>query len=599
MTSRRRWAPLLAVAVATVVFPAAASAHALLLNTEPLRGAVVKHAPDRVVFHFNEPVETVFSAVHVFDGAGRKVDDGHVTHPEGRKQEVAIGVRDSLGNGTYTATYRVISADGHPVSGGFVFSIGTAGAAPRFTVEQLTQKASASLPIRIAFDAARGLEYLALALAIGGVIFLFGPWFGGLRASAGAGGEWESAADAFLARARRLLFGSVALGVAAGIAGILLQGATAAGTSVLSAAKPSVVRDVAKTDFGMMWSIRVGVWLVFALVLALAVRRERAPVLRPATLSSAGQAMSRRFPHPKLALVGLAPLAFLTLSPALAGHAHTESPTWALVPANAFHVLAMSAWLGGITMIAFALPKATRRLQTTDRTRLLAGVVGRFSTLAGIAIAVVVATGLIQSLVLVRHLHNLVDTGYGKSVLVKICVLTGILALGAVNRQRLVPALRRQAELGETPGRTGTLLRRTIRLEIVIALAILGATGVLAGLAPSTAVPRGPFAKTTRLGPAELQLTVDPARVGRNLVHLYLLNPTDGSQYDRVKELTMAFTLPSKDVGAISVEGRKAGPGHYVVDNAVLGIPGTWSVSITARVSDFDEYTTDLQVPIR
>src|SRR5581483_5902888 len=331
-------------------------------------------------------------------------------------------------------------------------------------------------------------------------------------------------------------FGSVALGVAAGIAGILLQGATAAGTSVLSAAKPSVVRDVAKTDFGMMWSIRVGVWLVFALVRALAVRRERAPVLRPATLSSAGQAMSRRFPHPKLALVGVAPLAFLTLSPALA-----------------FHVLAMSAWLGGITMIAFALPKATRRLQTTDRTRLLAGVVGRFSTLAGIAIAVVVATGLIQSLVLVRHLHNLVDTGYGKSVLVKICVLTGILALGAVNRQRLVPALRRQAELGETPGRTGTLLRRTIRLEIVIALAILGATGVLAGLAPSTAVPRGPFAKTTRLGPAELQLTVDPARVGRNLVHLYLLNPTDGSQYDRVKELTMAFTLPSKDVGAISV----------------------------------------------
>src|SRR5581483_7735145 len=310
------------------------------------------------------------------------------------------------------------------------------------------------------------------------------------------GGEWETAADAFLARARRLLFGSVALGVAAGIAGILLQGATAAGTSVLSAAKPSVVRDVAKTDFGMMWSIRVGVWLVFALVV-------------------------------------VAPLAFLTLSPALAGHAHTESPTWALVPANAFHVLAMSAWLGGNTMIAFALPKATRRLQTTDRTRLLAGVVGRFSTLAGIAIAVVVATGLIQSLVLVRHLHNLVDTGYGKSVLVKICVLTGILALGAVNRQRLVPALRRQAELGETPGRTGTLLRRTIRLEIVIALAILGATGVLAGLAPSTAVPRGPFAKTTRLGPAELQLTVDPARVGRNLVHLYLLNPTDGSQYDR------------------------------------------------------------------
>ena len=193
---------------------------------------------------------------------------------------MAVGVRSNLRDGTYTATYRVISADGHPVSGGFVFSIGAAGAAPKFTVEQLTQKAAASRPIRYAFDVARGLEYLALAVVIGGLMFLFGLWFAALRSTATADAAWEAASEAFLRRTKRVLYAGIGLGIAAGLAGILLQGATAAGVSVPSAARPSIVRDVVTTSFGTIWALRVGVWLLLFLVIATALRR-RAPVLGP------------------------------------------------------------------------------------------------------------------------------------------------------------------------------------------------------------------------------------------------------------------------------------------------------------------------------
>jgi copper transport protein len=595
---RRRTIVLAALAVAAAL-PATASAHAILEQTEPLRGAVVQAQPKQVVFHFNEPVETAFSAVRVFNSSGDAIDDGKVFHPGGRGPDVAVGLQPDLADGTYTATYRVISADGHPVSGGFVFSIGAPGAPPKLTVSDLTQKASPSQPIRIAFDAARALQYLALALALGGLVFVFGPWFGGLRATAGGSIAWEEASNAFARRARAVVLGAVALGILSGAAGIILQGATAAGTSVLSALTADVIKNVLQTDFGTIWGIRLIAWALLGFVVAAALGRREAPVLRPVPLSATGLALTRRFRSWPLLVLGLIPFTFLLVSPALAGHAHTEDPVALGFPANVLHVGGMSAWLGGLAMLLLAVPLATRRLELDERTRLLAAVVVRFSTIAFIAIMVVLASGLAQGFVLVRNLGNALHTDYGHALLIKIGLFIVILGLGATNRQLVVPRLQALAAAGSAVGATGRLLRRTIKIEILVALAILGTTGVLAGLAPATIRPSGPFAGTTTLGPAELQLTVDPARVGNNLVHLYLINAKDGSQYDAVKELTFAWSEPKKGIGPIVARGVHAAPGHYVLSSATFGAPGKWKLHVTARVSQFDQYEQDLTVPIR
>ena len=94
----------------------------MLEGTSPARGAVLRRQPRAVVFRFGESVEGNFGAVRVFDAKGRRVDDNKVVHPGGRGSEVAVGLQPHLKDGTYTATYRVISADSHPVSGGVVFT---------------------------------------------------------------------------------------------------------------------------------------------------------------------------------------------------------------------------------------------------------------------------------------------------------------------------------------------------------------------------------------------------------------------------------------------------------------------------------------------
>jgi copper transport protein len=94
-------------------------------------------------------------------------------------------------------------------------------------------------------------------------------------------------------------------------------------------------------------------------------------------------------------------------------------------------------------------------------------------------------------------------------------------------------------------------------------------------------------------------MTVDPARVGSNQIHLYLLDPKTGAQYDRAKEVTIAAAQPAKQIGPLNETATRAGPGHYIVPSAVLGVPGKWQLAITVRVSKFDENTAKVEVPVR
>jgi copper transport protein len=586
-------------AALTLVSAAPARAHATLQETEPARGSTVKKQPPAIVFHFSERVELNFSAVHVYDATGKVVDDGQAVHPGGTSSDVSIGLTPKLPHGTYTATFRVISADGHPVSGGFVFSIGEAGVAPTKSVAELAGGVGVGSGTTTAFGIVRAVQYGAIALAIGGFVFLLLPWLGGLRAVAGAGGEWQETSEAFVSRAGVLFGVAVVAGVVSGAAGVVLQGQTAVGGSVLDAMSQSVIRDVLETHFGLLWGIRVLVWIGLGGALLLAYRRKELPVMRPATLSSAGLALPRGFGNLSQLMPILILLAFLGVSPALAGHANAQDPTALLLPGTTAHVIAISIWIGGLAMLLFVLPGAMRALDLVSRGRLLASVLVRFSTIAGACVAVVLLTGIAQSLVYVRSVDNLLHTEYGQIVLAKILVFVGLLAIGGYNRQFSVPRLKKIAAEGQTPGRSGVMLRRALRGEVLLAVVVLGLTGALAGFAPSTAAKTtsGPFAETDMIGPAQIQLTVDPALVGTNLMHLYLLDPKSGAQWDRAEEVRVKFVQPEKQ---IELEGttRKGGPGHYVVDAAVLSADGTWNVEITARVSEFDEYSKTIEVPI-
>ena len=512
---------------------APASAHALLESTTPERGTALDAAPSQVVLRFSEPVEIEFGAVRVYDAAGKEVQQGTAFHPGGQDGAVAVRLRGDLPDGGYTTTYRVISADSHPVSGGFVFGVGAAGvAASGVTVGELLDGEGSGPVTSVAFAVARALQFTAIALAVGALAVLLLVWVPALVALAAPGGAWTAASDAFAARWRRLLIGAGALGLASALLALPLQAATAGGTTFWDGA--GEIGAVLDTRFGTVWGLGALAWLS---VLALAVvRRAAAPAARPATVGAAGLAVRRAGPW--LAALAL-PLGWLVCLPALGGHASVQDPVAVLLPANVLHVVAASAWIGGIATLVVALPAATRRLEPPDRTRLLSGAVGRFSTLALVSVAALLTGGILQALLQLGAVDDLVDTAYGRAIVVKSVLVFGLLGLGAWNRRRTLPALEREARAGAPPGRPGVALRRALRAEVALGVAALAATGALAGYSPSEVQATGPYSASAELGPARAELTVEPALAGPNEVHLYLFDRADGSQWNATKELTV------------------------------------------------------------
>jgi copper transport protein len=613
---RRNLVPLAAILLAVVALLCAAPAafaHAQLLGTSPASGATLAAQPELVIFKFGENVGGALGAVRVYDAAGNEVDDASVSHPRGDAHWIAVGLQPHLPDGTYTATYRVISADTHIVYGGLVFNIGHASAVSKVTVAGLISRNESGRVTKIAFGVTRALDYLSIALMLGGLAFLVVAWIPALRALAEAGEDgWRSAARTFARRLQRLLYVAIALGVIVSVLGFLLQGASAAGVSLWTSLKGSVLNDTLSTRFGTVWAARALDWLALGALLLGAQARGRGLV--PELRSDANAQTPRRdatapaqhetralTPSPPRSILAALTLgaAYLALTPALAGHASIEHPTWLFFPSDVLHVLAASVWVGGIACLLLALPAATRRLEGRDRSRLLLAMLARFSPLALVAVVTIAITGVVQALIDVRSFDGLLHTTYGALVIVKVALLLVLISLGWVNRERVLPALRRLVEAGSTPGAAGVLARRTMRGELALMLCVFGVTAALISYTPPIDADAGPFSVNTTLGSAELEMTLEPAEVGLNSAHIYLIDARSGTQFTQTKELTVTAKLPSKGIGPIALKTIPAGPGHYILNSAVLSPAGDWQLEVTDRVSEFEQHSRTIDVPIR
>ena len=187
MVSGRRLLIVLATGACMLLgAPANALAHALLEGSEPLSGSTSNRPVKQVVFRFSEPVEGSFGAIRIFDRQGRRIDTGDVFHPGGHGPDLAVKLKQGVPKGSYTATYRVISADSHPVSGGLVFSYGKASATGASVSDLLAQQGTSGQVTDIAFGTAKALQYGAIAIAVGSIFFLLVIWLRALANTAGA-----------------------------------------------------------------------------------------------------------------------------------------------------------------------------------------------------------------------------------------------------------------------------------------------------------------------------------------------------------------------------------------------------------------------------
>ncbi|MCY0942646.1 copper resistance CopC/CopD family protein [Streptomyces antarcticus] len=641
-----RLALVLAALLASLFTAASpAAAHAALTASDPKEGAVVATAPAQVSLSFSEQVAMGDDSIRVLDPQGRRVDTGELRDMcSGHIIRYGTALNSGLPEGTYTVAWQAVSADSHPISGAFTFSIG----APSATNVTLPTREAGGGPVGIAYGVARYAAYASFTVLVGGAAFILLCWRRG-------------AAERPL---QRLVVRAWVTLAAATLAMLVLRTPYTGSGQFADVFDLAGLRTILETKTGASLVSRLlllgAAALFIAVLFGVYARRQQASGTAEEDKDTSDLTFG-------LGIGGAVVSGGIAATWALSEHASTGIQPGVAMPADILHLLAVATWLGGLTSLLVALYKVPGIEREAVR---------RFSKVAFVSVVVLVVTGVYQSWRQLGSWSALTGTDYGRLLLLKVglvAVLVGIAyvsrrwtgrlldtPVGAVREdaQALAPLdvpretahgvsrgtasvsreteavtvssdpkraaqLARQQAAVETarekrvrdaePDRTG--LRRSVLAEAGVAVVLLAVTTVLTSTEPgravereagrgstSTAVPDRavkitlPFDTGGPSGKGDVRIELDPGRVGANTFHIWADSP-EGQPLD-LPEVKVAFTLPAKDVGPLPLVPDRAAPGHWTASGVQLPLTGEWRIDVTVRTSDIDQTTVQKTVKI-
>ena len=529
---------LLGLVVVVVATAGPAGAHAVLLRSEPSPQTTVETPPEVVRLRFSEPVEVAFGAVRVFDVDGKRVDTGRISTADGRR-EVVVPAR--MPAGTFTVSWRVVSTDGHRITGGFQFYVGAPSTISAVPIESDT---GVGRVVGWGYGAVRFAWYAALMALVGLVGMRRFVWTPAVRA---AGLADSDAAVAYRRRFNRALPWMWALLVATWVARLVFQAASVSGLGLADSARPAVLGDMLETGFGRSWLAGLAFTLALGVPVAGLTRRTGLFGVRPPTWLSAAAASA----------------AGLAVAAASMGHARTEGNPALGVPSAAIHLLAVSMWVGGLAALVVLGAAAWSTIPRQDRNGFVREVVVRFSRLALVAVGVLVATGVLNSFLDLAAVSDLWRTTYGKVLSAKIALLAVALAFGAWH---LRVAARRLARPDDATGAASRSFRRSSTVELVVLAAVVACASGLVALVPGRSLAlqaRGPVNQDRQVEGYTVQLFIDPSTPGANEIHVTFVD-SRGLGAAEISAMSATLTADGPGSSPAPLPMKLISQGHFV-----------------------------------
>lgn len=368
-----KWANRLVQACVAIVLWVSATfafAHASLLDTQPSDDALLVAAPTEVRLRFNEPVAPLVFKLLLPNGSVVPLDQIS-TERDGLR--VTLPARDAAG--TYLLSWRVVSADGHPVGGALTYSVRSRSGVSRI--------AAASTPpaLRAGIWLTRLALYLVFFGGLGAVLFR-----AVIPATAPPSTRWPRAV---------LLAGVLILPMSVGMQGL---DALAAPWSALRTLAPW------RTSLATSYGVTAGLMLASLITASLAAWT-RGRLVRPAALAA---------------------LLLLAAALAASGHASSAMPVWLARPAVAIHVVAVTLWIGSLLPLLLAL-----------REQRGVAPLMRFSRAIPWVVLMLIASGATLTVLQLDGVPSLWRTNYGRILSAKLVFVLALLGVAAFNRYRL------------------------------------------------------------------------------------------------------------------------------------------------------------------
>jgi copper transport protein len=513
-----------------------AAAHASLIASDPADGASLAAAPAMLTLSFNEPVDPI--TVRIFDGAGTA---SAVTQISREGANLILMPAAPLGEGAHVVSWRVISADGHPVGGSLTFWVGSRGE----TLPPLSSSENPKLrtaiwiaELQTAIWFARLAIYLGLFVGAGGAFFA--AW---IQPPAGRGPRVVSIATGIVALA--------ALALSVGLQGLdVLDAAPSALTT------SEVWLSGARGSFGVSAAIAAAA-LVLGLF-SLGTSGIKAKVASAVALTGAGLAL------------------------AATGHAAQADPRFLTTLSVFLHGTSLAFWIGALVPLAFAL---------SGPRDAAADALMRFSRWIPLAIAALLASGILLAIVQVSRIDALWSTDYGRVLTAKIVLVLMLLALALWNRLRLTP-------LVASAEQKRRWLQRSIAVELVLVVVILGVVGLWRFTPPPRALASAHDDFFTHLHSekAMANVTISPGHAGPIAITVQLETPDERP----LAAAAVSVTLSNPQIGIepAVMQAQRMNDGQW---RATMAAPvaGRWTLTLGILISDFDKISIEAPILIK
>jgi copper transport protein len=458
---QRLFIPLALALLVTLANHGVGLAHSNLERSDPASGAILRQAPADVRLWFTEDLEPRFSRAVVYDANRRAVSVASRVAPDNPRLLV-VGLEPALARGWYVISWQAqAKLDGHLTRGTISFGIGVTGPPPGIATAADTAASGSGSPFEVV------LRWLILLSAIA-LVGSFAFW---LIES------WTIVGGSTTAKRIRILPAQWALAELAWMSFMLanvvfLTNAVAvvSDASSLDDLGPPLVQLATQTTFGQIWLARMALASVLGLILL--GRGHHCPSSWDGIALGTGALLLFSFSATShsAALTTLAPVA---------------------VAIDWLHFAAVTIWVGGLLQLAVLLAAFTRNAAGLASADVRWDVVRRFGAVATSALTIVAVTGLFEALYHVGTPFNLVHTGYGLVVALKMLLIIPLVAVAGLQRtvlrsMRGGKAIRMPPLVSRMIGtrRLDSWLASSVRVEALLAVIVIAVVGLLTSLSP-------------------------------------------------------------------------------------------------------------------
>ncbi len=594
----------LIVLVATLLVTGNALAHALLVRSLPLANSELLQSPEKIEMWFSEPLEADFSSARLLTTSGKEIPLGIAELDPNDPTHLTV-LLSQLDPGIYTVAWKTLSrTDGHEWYGSFPFTVlNPDGTRPDGTAAVLDLETRSELPTLLQIIS----RWLAL---MGGILFLSVPLFYKFVLTNSADSN-ESLKNRLHDLAIKIVTLSVLAVIFGGWMQIALQASRLESLSLLP-------RLIYGTHSGTLTLSRQALVLLGLLILNRYERRVFITItiyescilflcfisgLQGEIIAASALLVTvlviawtwRKAPTENQSWNSMLILGFITLLYfSLGSHAGAAAGSFWAILSDFIHLLATSAWVGGLMLLPLVLDSLRGNSPAPERAA-LGPLFRNYGYIAKFSFFLLLTSGLFNSLVQFPTFASIINTAYGRVLLIKLAAALIVWQLSTLSTR----ILRGKMDADQFALNLKLFIQKIMQAAL-IGLVLMLAVAVLVQTQPPKSISQEvdpSYHNIVQADDLSIHVQVTPNQPGSNQFYVQLFHE-DGSSIGDVQLVRLLFNYEDAQIGQANADLTQLGVGSYTLEGVYLNQPGAWKLSVYVRRRGMDDVITDLQVNV-